>query len=67
MTSLFDLTSIGPAGPITDPVGPVDPFVARDQVGSYGMLLPCDSDQLVADGPVGPYLACGLVWDAIPV
>ena len=71
MTSPSDLTSIGPVGPITDPVGPVGPYVARGPVGSYGMLSPCDSDQLVTDGLVGPYVARGpvhgLVWDAIPV
>ena len=43
-------------GPITNPVGPVGPYVARGPVGSYGMLSPCNSDQLVADGPVGPYV-----------
>ena len=41
---------------ITGPVGLVGPYVARGPMGSYGMLSPCDSDQLVADGPLGPYV-----------
>ena len=45
MTSPSDLTSSGPVGPISDHVGPVGPYVARGQVGSYGMLSPCDSDR----------------------
>ena len=54
--------------PITNLVGPVGPYVARGLVGSYGMLSPCDSDQLVADGPVGPYVPELLehsVWDSL--
>ena len=54
--------------PITNHVGPVGPYVARGLVGSYGMLSPCDSDQLVADGPVGPYVPELLehsVWDSL--
>ena len=42
--------------PITNPVGSVGPYVARGPAGSYGMLSPFSSDQLVADGPVGPYV-----------
>ena len=47
--------------PVAD--GPVGPYVARDTVGSYGMLSLCnsDSDQPVADGLVGPYVARGPV------
>ena len=47
---------VGPVGPITNTVGLVGPYVARGPVGSYGMLSPCDSDQLVADGPVCPFV-----------
>ena len=59
MTSPSDLTSIGPVGPVTETVGPVSPYIARGPVGCYGMLSPCDSDQHVADGPVGPYVTRG--------
>ena len=65
MTSPSDLTSIGPVGTATDPVGPVGPYIARSPVGSYGMLSPSDSDsdpdQPVADDPVGPYVTRGPV------
>ena len=61
MTSPSDLTSIGLVSPITDPVGPLGPYVTRGPVGSYGMLSPCDSDHLVADGPLGPYVTRGPV------
>ena len=54
-----------PVSPITNPVGPVGPYVTRGPVGSYGMLSPCNSisypDQPVADGPVGLYVARGPV------
>ena len=53
MTSPSDSTSIGPVGPVTDPVGP---YVERGPVGSYGMLSPCDFVQQVGDGPVGLYV-----------
>ena len=63
MTFPSDLTSIGPVGPVTDPDGPVSPYVARGLVGSYGMLSRCgsDPDQPVADGPVGSYVTRGPV------
>ena len=35
------------------------PYIARGPVGSY--ISPCNSNQLVADGPVGPYVTRGLV------
>ena len=48
---------------VTD--GLVGPYVARDLVGSYGTLFPCDTagpaGQYVADGLVGLYVACGPV------
>ena len=50
ITSPSDLTSSGPVGLITDSVGPVGPYVTHGSVGAYGMLSPCDSDQLDADG-----------------
>ena len=43
-----------PNQPVAD--GPVGPYIARGPVGSYGMLSPCDSDQLIADAPVGQYV-----------
>ena len=36
-------------------------YITRSPVGSDGMLSTCDSDQPVADGPVGLSVILGLV------
>ena len=41
--------------------GPVGPYFTLSLVGSAGRLSQCDSDQLVADGPVGPSVTPGPV------
>ena len=42
-------------------VSPVGQYITRSPVGSDGMLSTCDSDQPVADGPVGSSVSLGLV------
>ena len=65
-TSPSELTFIGLVSPNPGPVGPCrrtspSDLTARGSVGSFGVLSPCDPDQLVADGPVGPHVTRGPV------
>ena len=46
-------------------VGPVGPYITLSPVGLAGRLSQCDSDQPVADGPVGPSVTPSSVFSPI--